>query len=225
MDIQKALPWLTPEQIELLEAYQKVLMEWNRRMNLVSRKDVENLRENHLIPSIVPLQLLDIPRESWVLDIGSGGGLPAIPWKIVRPDLEILLVDSIRKKTAFLKHVVNTLGLERIAVENERIENLSHRFEYQKKFDIITARAVAAVEKIVQWGRPCLKDRGWFLLWKGTTDIPDLQTAAQKLGLRYKIYAASEEMLTLSRKLTDLRWFAIFPTEGSPPRDRHSHQI
>jgi len=211
-ELTAILPDLTKEQVRLLERYGEFLKQWNEKVNLVSRKDVERLWENHILPSLIPLTLLSIPRNSRVLDIGSGGGFPAIPWKIARSDLEMLLVDSVRKKALFLCQVISTLDLEKITVENDRIENLSRRFEYQEKFDIITGRAVALVERLVQWGKPFLKEHGWFLLWKGTSDMPELENAARKLGFSFTVYKAPENILRLSEKLAHLRWFQIsFP--------------
>ncbi len=211
-ELRTLLPELTDEQVRLLVEYLDLLKQWNRKVNLVSRKDVERLWENHILPSLVPFTLLTISRESRVLDIGSGGGFPAIPWKIVRPDLEMLLVDSVRKKSLFLRQVISTLNLENIAVENERIENLSRRFEYQEKFDIITGRAVTTVETLVQWGKPFLKARGWFLLWKGSSDVLELENAARSLGFSYTIYQTPKDVLRLSEKLAHLCWFQItFP--------------
>lgn len=143
------------------------------------------------------------------MDMGSGGGLPSIPWKIVRPDLQMLLVDSIRKKTLFLKHVIDSLKLKNISVVNERVENLSLHFEYQKKFDIITARAVAKVETLLHWGNPFLAENGWYLLWKGEQDIPELTDVSQRLNIQVEIYKTPSGLLSLSPRLDGLRWFKI----------------
>lgn len=208
-ELKTLLPELTAESVRLLEQYLELLKQWNRKVNLVSRKDVERLWENHILPSLVPFTLLSVPPKSRVLDIGSGGGFPAIPWKIVRPDLEMLLVDSVRKKALFLRQVISALNLKNITVENERIENLSRRFEYREKFDIITGRAVTTVAALVHWGKPFLKKHGWLLLWKGNSDIPELESAARSLGFSYTIHQAPAHVLQLGEKLTHLRWFRI----------------
>lgn len=178
-------------------------------MNLVSRADADRLWEYHLLPSIIPLRFIDIATENWILDIGSGGGFPAILLKIMRPDLQIVMVDSIRKKTLFLKHAIADLNLQNITVINERVEAVSQNPDFHKRFDVVTARAVDRIDTLIQWGKPFLKNRGYFLLWKGESDIPELEKTAALLNYHYTVHAVPEAFRGYSRKFKELRWFRI----------------
>ncbi len=208
-EIKTVFPETMPEQIRQLEAYLTLLREWNQKINLVSRKDVENLVENHLWPSVMCLRVAEIPPKCWLLDVGSGGGFPAIPIKILRPDVQVLMVESIRKKAMFLRTAVAELELEDISVVKERVENISQTFEFRKKFDIITARAVAPVQTLLQWTTPLIQKNGFWLLWKGSSDIPEMEAVARKKKLTYRILAAPEEAKKFSGKFEHLRWFEI----------------
>lgn len=208
-EIKKIFPEALPEQIGRLEAYLALLREWNQKINLVSRRDVENLVENHLWPSVMALQVANIPENSWLLDVGSGGGFPAIPLKILRPDVQVLMAESIRKKAMFLRTAIADLELESISVVNNRVENITQTFEFRKKFDIITARAVAPVPTLIQWTQPLLNQNGFWLLWKGSSDIPELERYTHKKKLHYQILTTPEEAQQYSAKFEHLRWFVI----------------
>lgn len=178
-------------------------------MNLVSRADADRLWEHHLLPSIILLNFIDIAAESRVLDIGSGGGFPAIPLKIMRPDLQIVMVDSIRKKTLFLKQVIAELKLQNITMMNERVEVVAQNPDMHKRFDIVTARAVDRIDILIKWGKPFLKDKGYFLLWKGESDIPELEQTAALLNFQYTVYPVPENFQNYSRKFKELCWFRV----------------
>ena len=202
-------PAISEQQRAQLENYCELLRDWNQRINLVSRKDIERLWPHHIWPSILPLTVVDIPANSKILDIGSGGGLPAIPVKIMRPDLQILMIDSIRKKCFFLKDAIAALELNHITVMNERVEALHTASELIAQFDIVTARAVGPSKRLIDYGRPFLKSPARFILWKGSSDIADLQSTAEEMGFNYTIHTLSSEQQLLSPKLPELRWFDI----------------
>lgn len=209
MDLNAIFPGRSDQQLQQLRQFSALVKKWNQRMNLVSRADADRIGEYHLLPSIIPLRFVDIATDSWVLDIGSGGGFPAIPLKIMRPDLQIVMVDSIRKKTLFLKQAIADLDLQNITVINQRVEAVSQNPDFHKRFDIATARAVGGIDKLIQWGKPFLKDRGYFLLWKGESDIAELEQTAALLHYHYTVYAVPEGLQGHSRKFKELRWFKI----------------
>ncbi len=203
------LPHLTKTQLTQLAQYADLLSEWNQRINLISRKDMSNLLTHHLVPSLAPAAFLPLPETAWVADIGSGGGLPAIPLKIVQPQWQLLMVESIRKKSAFLQEVIRQLSLSDAAVLNTRVEEMAKTSDFLARFDIVTARAVAAIPRLIQWGTPLLKPEGFWLLWKGTSDIPEMEQAAQKYQLQFQIHRPPEALLPLSPKLSEMCWFVI----------------
>lgn len=139
-----------------LELYEILLREYNKSVNLISRKDVDNIWTNHILHSLSPLLLLSFAPGLRLLDIGTGGGLPGIPIAIARPDLSISLVDSIGKKTVVLDEIVTRLGIRNASVTNGRVESLAGRKDYRGRFEGIIARAVAPLSDLVRWSRPLL---------------------------------------------------------------------
>lgn len=133
-------------------------------ISLVSQADRSRLEERHLTPSLVGLDLL--PETGKVLDIGSGGGFPAIPLAILTPNLTWTLIESNQRKASFLTRVSReTLMEQRVEVVCQRVEELIH--SEVGVFDCITARAVADMPLLVKWSRRLLGPEGFFLLWKG----------------------------------------------------------
>lgn len=208
--VKALLPELPAERLALLRSYVALLLASNRRMNLISRSEEENVWENHVLPSLVALTMVDVPRGASVLDLGSGGGLPGIPLKIARPDLDMVLLDSIRKKTLFLRRVAAELALPKCAVLQQRLSPEFPPPELRGAFDLVTARAVAAVESLWTMAEPVLKSGGYLLAWKGRSDEPDLKRAADKLGFDYRILSVPRQLQGLSPKFTEMRLFQVF---------------
>lgn len=212
--LEQLIPSIAGHHFNQLQLFAVSLQEWNQRYNLISRKDVDQVWEHHILPSLFPISLIDFPEGCWILDIGSGGGLPAIPIKIIRPDLQILLVDSVRKKTLFLQKIIMDLQLKNISVKRERIEHLKSNPVLLKKFDIITARAVASIPQLIQWSRPLVKAGGSILLWKGHSDVLELERTAENLKLNYEILSVTDEFKSLAGKFEELRYFKIWFAEA-----------
>ena len=204
-------PDLSEGQIDQINAYCQLLKEWNQGVNLVSRSDVDKLIEHHILPSLEPLAQVEIPPGAWVLDIGSGGGLPAIPLKIARPDLQMLMVDSIRKKVLFLKKVIVELGLQNCSAMAERVEILANDPGFLNRFDRITARAVTTIENLLAYGAPFLAPEGRYLLWKGESDLEELEMLQKKQGLKAQVYYARPAAIARSGKLGGLCWLDLAP--------------
>ncbi len=151
---------LDETQARLLTGYVRLLREWNEKVNLISRRDVEHVWISHLLHSLALLFFLDPPRGLPVLDLGSGGGLPGIPLAIARPDLRITLLDSIRKKTAALTAIVRALGLNNVSVSTARAEELAAGQKPAEGFSIVVARAVAPLPNLIKWSRPLMRASG-----------------------------------------------------------------
>jgi 16S rRNA (guanine527-N7)-methyltransferase len=134
-----------------LEEYARLLLEWNGKINLISRKDTDRLWTAHLLHSLSLLLFVTPPQEGVIMDIGTGGGLPGIPIAIVRPDLKCILVDSIRKKAGAVEDMKNALGLGNVTVVNSRAEDLTAKSLGVKWVDGIVARAVAPIPDIMTW--------------------------------------------------------------------------
>lgn len=148
---------LDEEKSALLALYVDLLLDWNRRINLVSRRDSANIWEGHILHSLSPLLMLDIPPRAGFLDLGSGGGLPGVPMAIVRGDLRITLLDSIQKKARALEDIVARLGLAQVEVVCGRVEEVGKGRGRAGAFDAVIARAVASLSDLLRWSRPLLQ--------------------------------------------------------------------
>ncbi len=134
-----------------LVRFVQLLREWNARLNLISRKDVDNIWEAHILHSLSIALEHTFPEKSSVLDLGSGGGLPGIPLKIVRPDLALTMLDATRKKTDAVQAMVTDLGLKNVNVVWGRAEDREVETKLEKSFDVVVARAVAALQDLAKW--------------------------------------------------------------------------
>ncbi|MDC1069055.1 16S rRNA (guanine(527)-N(7))-methyltransferase RsmG [Candidatus Kapabacteria bacterium] len=145
--------------------YATELKYWNSKVNLISRKDEDNIFERHILHSLSILKFIDPKPKARVVDIGTGGGLPGIPVKIARPDLFMYLIDSIAKKTKMTEMLANHTGLKNIRTINARAEHLHQ--ELDVKFDLVIARAVAPARKIFNWTQKIIKPNAKYALLKG----------------------------------------------------------
>ncbi len=148
---------LDEHRVGLLRRYVELLREWNVKVNLISRRDEENIWWSHILHSISILFFITPGEGMRVLDLGTGGGLPGIPLAILRNDLHIMLLDSIRKKTAAVQDMVEQLALPNVRVQTGRAEELHEKSGLSGVFDIVVARAVAPLEDLVRWSRPLLR--------------------------------------------------------------------
>jgi 16S rRNA (guanine527-N7)-methyltransferase len=141
-------------QLELFERYVELVLEWNARINLISRKDEENIWVQHLLHSIAPLFVLSLPETLTVMDLGSGGGFPGIPMAILKPGWTVVLVDSVRKKTRALEDMVIRLGLGSVRVVTGRAGEKGLLESMRGECDLILARGVASLTKLFVWSGP-----------------------------------------------------------------------
>ena len=156
---------LTEAQVSLFETYRETLLLWNSRMNLVSLQSSLDLPVRHFIDSLTLLPYLPAGPGS-LLDIGSGAGFPALPVRIIRPDLRITLLEASRKKCSFLKELTRRLRLQDVTVLNTRLEELLKQPQ-RPSFDIITSRATLKLPVLLEMGLPLLKEGGILAAMKG----------------------------------------------------------
>ena len=147
---------LEEEQASQLRRYVELLKEWNARVNLISRRDEDNIWWSHILHSLSILFFVQPSPGMSLLDLGTGGGLPGIPLAVVRNDLHIVLLDSIRKKTAAVQDMVDRLLLANVQVETGRAEEIGLKDGFSGSIDIVLARAVAPLEDLVRWSKPLL---------------------------------------------------------------------
>ena len=144
-------------QLKLLEGYVTGLLEWNQKINLISRKDADHIWTRHVLGSIALLFQFEFLPGSTIIDIGTGGGLPGIPLGILSESLEVTLIDSIRKKIRAVAEIISSQKLERVKTFCGRIEELNGVAPLHHAFDYVIARGVGAISDIVRWGIPLLK--------------------------------------------------------------------
>ncbi|OGO05030.1 MAG: hypothetical protein A2Y60_00930 [Chloroflexi bacterium RBG_13_54_9] len=182
---------LTPHQVEQFETYYQELIQWNKQINLTAIVDYEEVQTKHFLDSLtVALALEDGPPLSAsfrVIDVGSGAGMPGIPFKILYPDVRLVLLDSVGKKTSFLRHVVAKLGPDFIGVEvlTARAENLARENEHREAYDLVLSRAVAELPTLVELTLPFCKIGGVFVAQKKgpiEEEIREAQKAIDLLG-------------------------------------------
>ncbi|MGE5394569.1 MAG: 16S rRNA (guanine(527)-N(7))-methyltransferase RsmG [Candidatus Saccharibacteria bacterium] len=141
--IRKYFTGLTDQQLERFGRLGPLYEEWNSKINVISRKDIEQLYERHILHSLAIAKIIQFKPGTTILDVGTGGGFPGIPLAILFPEVSFMLIDSIAKKIKVVNEVASALGLENVQAEHHRVEELNRRF------DFVVSRAVTAFPRFV----------------------------------------------------------------------------
>jgi 16S rRNA (guanine527-N7)-methyltransferase len=160
------------QQAELFASHASELLIWNRKMNLTSITDPVEIAVKHFLDSIAAVRIIEPGRS--ILDIGSGGGFPGIPLKIMLPSNRVCLIDASRKKVAFLNHLIRTMKLQKISAHHVRAENLLQDLEFKNGFDVILCRALTTLKNFVEMAYPLLSKEGFLLAYKGNLSEPEI---------------------------------------------------
>ena len=158
---------LNEQQLAQFDVYKNELLQWNAKTNLISEKSAQEIASRHFLDSLTALQFIDNQRAR-IIDIGSGAGFPGIPLKIARPDLQLYLMESNRKKVSFLKHIVRLLNLTETVVLYERAENLIKDNKWKDFFDVVISRAVFKLPEFLSLGAFFLAPQGTLIALKGS---------------------------------------------------------
>jgi len=158
---------LDSHQRQQLETYRDLLLQWNSKANLISKNDESRIVSRHFLESALLVHLDCFLRPVRILDLGSGGGFPGVPLKILRPHLNVTLLDSKRWKGLFLRSLVAQLVLEGATVVCGRAEVEAERADQKKAYDVVVSRAVAPLARLAELARPFLKAHGQMLAIKG----------------------------------------------------------
>ena len=172
------------EQIQKFNAYYELLIEWNNKINLTTITEYDDVVSKHFIDSILICGFIDLSGKK-IIDIGTGGGFPGIPVKIISPDTDIVLLDSLNKRVNFLNEVISELKLEKIEAIHGRAEDLAHDKNLRGKFDYSISRAVANLSTLSELCIPFLKKGGTFISYKSENtdeEIKDAESAIKILG-------------------------------------------
>lgn len=142
----------TPQQIQQFTALQALYKEWNEKINVISRKDLDNFYLHHVLHSLSIATQFQFRTGTTILDLGTGGGFPGIPLAIIFPEVQFHLVDSINKKLKIVTAVAEEIGLQNVTTQHTRAEEIKNR-----KFDCVVSRAVAPLTELWRWSRPIIQ--------------------------------------------------------------------
>lgn len=158
--------------------YKELLKEWNQKINITAITDDVEVDIKHFIDSIVLFNTGLFNGNKKIIDIGTGGGFPGIPLKIINKDLEVVLLDSLKKRLKFLDIVIEDLKLQDIFTIHGRAEELSRNEGHREEYDIAVSRAVASLDTLVEYSLPFVKIGGHFIAMKGSEIAEELNGAA-----------------------------------------------
>jgi len=164
---------VTPRQADQMADHAIELMRWNKKINLTAIKDPRDAAIKHFIDSVTAVS--NIPENASILDVGTGGGFPGIPIKVMRPDTYVTLVDSSRKKISFLKNVIRRLQLNSIEAHHCRIELFAQENNFQRPFDVIVCRAFASLKHFISIALPLLSEKGVIIALKGDAVVSEIE--------------------------------------------------
>ena len=205
----------TENQITQLEIYDQLLMEWNEKINLTTIIEKEQVYLKHFYDSLTLTKIADLKEQKTFCDIGTGAGFPGIVIKIFYPHLHVTLVDSLEKRIKFLNDVIDQLHLKDIEVYHARAEEFA--CNHREKYDIVTARAVAHLSTILEYGIPMVKIEKYLIAMKGNIEeeLLESQNAEEILNCRLEnklqfelpFHMGSRTLLLFQKmKTTNLRY-------------------
>ena len=169
-------------QAEKFQIYYNLLIEWNEKINLTAITEPLQVITKHFIDSLMLLKFVEIKENAKMIDVGTGAGFPAVPIKIMRPDIEMTLLDGLNKRLKFLNLVGDELGLEFNCI-HKRAEEAGKIVGMRESFDIVTARAVAKMNTLCEYCIPLVKMKGRFVAMKGPGLSDELEVAKNAIGL------------------------------------------
>lgn len=186
--INTYFPDLTDDQKEKFERLMVIFPEWNEKINMVSRKDIDQIEVRHILHSLAIAKVMNFKDGAEVLDVGTGGGFPGIPLAILFPKVKFYMVDSIGKKIKVVKDIIEQLELKNARADHMRAEDVKH------KYDFVVSRAVTALPKFTPWVKGKFKDKNQHHFKNGILYLKggDLSAELAPYGSRPKLYDISE---------------------------------
>lgn len=192
--------------------YKDIMKEWNQKVNLTSITEDDEIIKKHFIDSIKIFKFSPIKNANSIIDVGTGGGLPGIPIKILFPETRVILLDSLNKRVNFLNNVISELDLKNIETIHGRAEDFAQDRKYREKFDFAVSRAVANLSVLSEYCIPYVKVNGYFIALKGPSvseEINESKNAIKKLGGNIK------EIIEVKIEDTDLEHNLVVISKNS----------
>jgi len=177
---------LSVEQLALFDLYQRELLKWNAKTNLISEKTAGEIVTRHFLDSLTAARYIS-PANARIVDVGCGAGFPGIPLKIALPSIQLYLLETNRKKVSFLKHILRLLNLEAAFTLHDRTENIIRTDAWREKFDIVISRASLKIPELLPLGTYFLVPDGLLITLKGPAVAAELDRALAD-GISSKIY-------------------------------------
>ena len=211
-DAQKLGIELTDGQLSRFDLLSDLLVEQNKTMNLTAITDPDGIAVKHFADSISVLCAADIHQGARILDVGTGAGFPGIPLLIMRPDIDLTMIDSTAKKLKYVENTVNELGLIATTLHT-RAEEAGQNKEYREKFDFVCSRAVAALNVLCEYCLPFVKQNGLFIAMKGAKaqeEIDEAKAAIKTLGGKivaeksFSLSDGGERTLVVIKKISQI---------------------
>jgi 16S rRNA (guanine527-N7)-methyltransferase len=169
-------------QLNQFDIYQKKLLMWNSKINLISEKSAHEIISRHFLDSLTALQFIG-RQEARIIDIGCGAGFPGLPLKIAAPDLQLYLLESNRKKVSFLKDIVRLLNLSDTLILHDRVENLIKESKWNNYFDIVISRAAFKLPELLPQGAYFLAPQGKLIALKGRDVAAEFSLSEQEVAV------------------------------------------
>lgn len=176
---------ITDHQIDQLIKYKDILLEWNQKMNLTAISEEKEVMIKHFLDSLSCIQTKYLTNEGRMIDVGTGAGFPGVPLKIALPNIELTLLDSLKKRISFLEEVCRETNLINVEFLHGRAEDFGQNKVYREKYDYAVSRAVAALNVLVEYCLPFVKVGGYFICQKGPgliEELPEAKNAIKILG-------------------------------------------
>ena len=182
---------ITPakEQLQQLEKFYRLLIEWNQKINLTRITEKEDVYLKHFYDSLTIVKEIDLSKVDTLCDVGTGAGFPGIVLKIFYPNLKITLIDSLLKRVNYLNEIIKELKLKDIKAIHTRGE------EYHETFDVVTARAVANIEKLLKYTMHLVNKNGKLIAMKGNIEEELTDDVRKKINKKYKISKINKILL------------------------------
>ncbi len=203
---------LSDEQLSRFDKLSDLLVEQNKTMNLTAITDPDGIAVKHFADSISVLTAAEIPQGARILDVGTGAGFPGIPLLIMRPDVDLTMIDSTAKKLKYVENTVNELGLVATTL-HARAEEAGQSKEYRESFDFVCSRAVAALNVLCEYCLPFVKQNGLFIAMKGAKaqeEIDGARSAIKTLGGKiiaeksFSLSDGGERTLVVIKKISQI---------------------